>query len=89
MQQRTPTATDGGAAANTITVENPATGRAITTIPVLGANELRQMAARARQAQPQWAAIGTDGRARIMRRAQKWMLDNVDRVLDTVVAETG
>ena len=24
-----------------------------------------------------------------MRRAQKWMLDNADRVLDTVVSETG
>ena len=24
-----------------------------------------------------------------MRRAQKWMLDNADRVIDTVVSETG
>ena len=47
------------------------------------------MAARAREAQPQWEAIGFDGRARIMRRAQKWFFDNADRVLDQVVAETG
>ncbi len=89
VQQRTPPPADGGTATNTITVDNPATGQPITTVPVLGAGELREMAARARQAQPQWAAIGIDGRARIMRRAQKWMLDHADRVLDSVVAETG
>ncbi len=47
------------------------------------------MAQRARQAQPQWEAIGFEGRARIMRRAQKWMLDNADRVLESVVRESG
>ena len=78
-----------GASTNTIAVENPATGELIATISVLGAGELREMAARAREAQPQWEAVGFDGRARIMRRAQKWMVDNADRVLDCVVQETG
>jgi acyl-CoA reductase-like NAD-dependent aldehyde dehydrogenase len=78
-----------GASAHTIAVENPATGEPITTVPVLGAAELEAMVLRARQAQPQWEAIGFDGRARIMRRAQKWMLDNADRVLDSVVRESG
>jgi acyl-CoA reductase-like NAD-dependent aldehyde dehydrogenase len=75
--------------ADTIAVENPATGRQIGTIPIQGADELAAMAARAREAQPQWEAIGFDGRGRIMRRAQKWFFDNADRVLDQVVAETG
>jgi acyl-CoA reductase-like NAD-dependent aldehyde dehydrogenase len=74
---------------NTIPVENPATGELITTIPIQGADELVEMAAAAREVQPQWEAIGFDGRARIMRRAQKWFFDNADRVLDQVVAETG
>jgi len=78
-----------GRSASTIEVENPATGKLITTVPVLGAEELAAMAARAREARPQWEAIGFEGRARVMRRAQKWMLDNADRVLDTVVSETG
>ncbi|MGZ4192349.1 MAG: aldehyde dehydrogenase family protein [Solirubrobacteraceae bacterium] len=78
-----------GSADHTIAVENPATGELITTVPVLDASELEAMARRARQAQPQWAAIGFDGRARIMRRAQKWMFDNADRVLDCVVRESG
>jgi acyl-CoA reductase-like NAD-dependent aldehyde dehydrogenase len=89
VEQRTPAKTNGASGAQTITVENPATGAVITTVPVLEAGELHDMAARARQAQPQWAAIGFDGRGRIMRRAQKWMLDNAERVIDTVVGESG
>jgi acyl-CoA reductase-like NAD-dependent aldehyde dehydrogenase len=89
VEERTTAETNGGQAAGTISVENPATGELITTVPVLGAEELRAMAARARDAQPQWEAIGFDGRGRVMRRAQKWMLDNAERVLDSVVAESG
>jgi acyl-CoA reductase-like NAD-dependent aldehyde dehydrogenase len=88
VEQRTRAETNG-AEAQTIPVENPATGELITTVPVLGAEELRAMAERARAAQLQWAAIGFEGRGRIMRRAQKWMLDNADRVIESVVAETG
>ncbi|MGI8715144.1 MAG: aldehyde dehydrogenase family protein [Solirubrobacteraceae bacterium] len=77
------------AGVRTIPVENPATGELIATIPIQGADELAEMAAAAREARPQWEAIGFDGRARIMRRAQKWFFDNADRVLDQVVAETG
>src|ERR1700759_5657649 len=78
-----------GATAHTIAVENPATGEVITTVPVLGRDELEAMGSRARLAQPQWEAFGFEGRARIMRRAQKWMLDNADRVLESVVRESG
>jgi acyl-CoA reductase-like NAD-dependent aldehyde dehydrogenase len=89
VEQRTAADTNRGASANTIAVEDPATGELITTVPVVGADELSAMAARAREAQPQWQAIGFEGRGRIMRRAQRWMFDNVDRVLETVVSETG
>ena len=88
VEQHEQAETNGGSQA-TIPVENPATGELIGTIPVLGAGELAEMAARGREAQPQWEAIGFEGRARIMRRAQKWMLDNTDRVIETVVSETG
>ena len=89
VQEQAVDAATNGAAANTIAVENPATGALLSTIPILGAAELAQLAATAREAQPQWAAIGFEGRARVMRRAQKWILDNAERVLDTVVSETG
>jgi acyl-CoA reductase-like NAD-dependent aldehyde dehydrogenase len=61
----------------------------ITTIPVLGSDEISDMAARARAAQPGWSALGFKGRARVFKRAQKWMLENTERVLDVVVSETG
>ena len=83
----TPTERAGEAA--TIAVENPATGERITAVPLNGPAALEAMARRAREAQPGWEAIGFEGRGRVLRRAQKWMLDNADRVLGVVVSETG
>jgi acyl-CoA reductase-like NAD-dependent aldehyde dehydrogenase len=80
---------NGGAAQATIAVENPATGELLTTVPLLGADEVRRMVERARRAQPGWAELGFEARGRIMRRAQKWMVDNVERVIDVVVSEAG
>ncbi len=87
--EQQPRAGTNGAHTASIPVENPATGEVITTIPVLTEAEIAQMAVRGRAAQPGWEAIGFSGRAQILRRAQKWMLDHADRVLDTVVAENG
>ncbi|HSO99276.1 MAG TPA: aldehyde dehydrogenase family protein [Solirubrobacteraceae bacterium] len=78
-----------GASSASIPVENPATGETITSVPTIGAEQIAEMAARARAAQPAWESLGFEHRGRIMRRAQKWMLDNADRVLRTVVAESG
>ena len=86
--QHEPAATNG-AAERTIGVENPATGELITTVPVRSADELAEMAQRGREAQPAWDALGFEGRGRIMRRAQRWMFDNAQRVLEAVVQETG
>jgi acyl-CoA reductase-like NAD-dependent aldehyde dehydrogenase len=76
-------------ATGAIEVENPATGEIVRTVPALGAGEVRELVARARAAQPAWEALGFDGRARVLRRAQKWVLDNSDRVVETIVSETG
>ncbi len=89
VSQQSPVQTNGGTGTNTIGVENPATGDLITTIPVLGADDIAELAKRARAAQPGWEAIGFEARGRVMRRAQKWMLDNADRVIDVVVSESG
>jgi acyl-CoA reductase-like NAD-dependent aldehyde dehydrogenase len=89
VSQQSPVQTNGGTGTITIGVENPATGDLITTIPVLGADGIAELAKRARAAQPGWDAIGFEGRGRVMRRAQKWMLDNADRVIDVVVSESG
>jgi acyl-CoA reductase-like NAD-dependent aldehyde dehydrogenase len=44
---------------------------------------------RARAAQPAWEALGFDGRGEILRRAQKWVVENSDRIARTIVSETG
>jgi acyl-CoA reductase-like NAD-dependent aldehyde dehydrogenase len=87
--QDTPADTNGGSGAATIPVENPATGELIGTVPLLGQGEVAELAQRARAAQPGWAALGFDGRAAVMKRAQQWMLEHPERIIDTVVSETG
>jgi acyl-CoA reductase-like NAD-dependent aldehyde dehydrogenase len=72
-----------------IPVENPATGETVATVPDLGPEAVAEMAARGRAAQPEWGAYGFDGRARVLLRAQKWLMDNAERVVETIVSETG
>jgi acyl-CoA reductase-like NAD-dependent aldehyde dehydrogenase/choline dehydrogenase-like flavoprotein len=72
-----------------IAVENPATGQTIATVPDLGPDEVRAMVARAREAQPIWEAIGFAGRAEVLLAARRWMVDNAERVVTTIVGETG
>ncbi|MGH2864506.1 MAG: aldehyde dehydrogenase family protein, partial [Solirubrobacteraceae bacterium] len=68
---------DGDRAGNAeIAVENPASGETVRTVADLGAEAVAEMAAAARRAQPQWEAYGFDGRARVLLRAQKWLMDN-------------
>src|SRR5215207_7893595 len=75
--------------ADGIPVENPATGEVIATVPVTSADEVRAIVARARAAQPAWESLGFEGRAKVLRRAQKWVTDNQDRIVETIVSETG
>ena len=72
-----------------IEVENPATGEIITTVPDLTAAELHELAVKGRVAQPGWEALGYEGRGRVLLRAQKWLIENADRVIATIVSETG
>ncbi|MGZ4232574.1 MAG: aldehyde dehydrogenase family protein, partial [Solirubrobacteraceae bacterium] len=87
--ERTSVESNGGATTATISVENPATGELITTVPVLGASDVQALAARGRAAQPGWNELGFEGRSKVLRRAQKWMLDNADRIIGVVVSESG
>ncbi len=70
-------------------VHNPATGAIVGHVPQRTAEEVREAVARARAAQPGWEALGFEGRGRILLRAQKWILDNSDRLIHTIVSETG
>src|SRR5881398_3528313 len=90
VEQHVPETHNGVASAGQgIPVENPATGETVATVPDLGAEAVAEMAARGRAAQPGWEAFGFDGRARVLLRAQKWLMDNADQVVSTIVSETG
>ncbi|MGI8460098.1 MAG: succinic semialdehyde dehydrogenase [Solirubrobacterales bacterium] len=82
-------ASNGHGTAKTIEVSNPATGEHIATVAALNGEGIAEVVARARAAQPGWQALGFEGRARVLRRTQKWVLDNRDRLARTIVAETG
>src|SRR5215212_1620223 len=68
-------ASANGAARDTIEVTNPATGEVVRTTPAVAPDDVSALVARAR--------------AKVLRRAQKWVIDNADRVIDTIVSETG
>jgi acyl-CoA reductase-like NAD-dependent aldehyde dehydrogenase len=74
---------------SSIDVRNPATGESIATVAVTDPEAVRSVVARARAAQPGWEALGFEGRARLFKRCQKWIVDNDDRIVDTIVSETG
>ena len=84
--EQAPASTNGHAG---IPVENPATGQVIATVPDISADEIRAMVEKARRVQPGWEALGFEGRARILLRAQKWIIQNRERVIETIVSETG
>jgi len=64
-----------------IAVENPATGQVIGHVPDMTALEVAELARRGRAAQPGWDALGFEGRGRVLKRMQRWVLDNADRVI--------
>ncbi len=72
-----------------IEVANPATGQVVGSVPVLSPEQVRDLVARARAAQPAWEALGFEGRAKVLRRAQKWVVDNTEQIVETIMSETG
>ncbi len=82
-------ASTNGAGAGGLDVVNPATGEVIASVAQATSDDVREAVARARAAQPAWEALGFDGRAKVFKRAQKWTIDNTDRIAKTIVSETG
>ena len=72
-----------------IAVENPATGEVIAHVPDMTADEVAALARKGRAAQPAWEALGFEGRGRILKRMQKWVLDHGDDIIDVIRSETG
>jgi acyl-CoA reductase-like NAD-dependent aldehyde dehydrogenase len=70
-------------------VHCPADGRLVGSVPDQGPAEVRDAAAALRAAQPAWEALGPKERSRHLRRWLDWLLDNEQRVVGLVQAETG
>jgi acyl-CoA reductase-like NAD-dependent aldehyde dehydrogenase len=80
---------DGQGAGAEIAIENPATGEVIAHVPDLSAEQVAELAGTGRAAQPGWQALGYDARAQVLLRMRTWIMDNADRVVATIVSETG
>jgi betaine-aldehyde dehydrogenase len=84
------TETNGAsAAAESIEVHNPATGEVIANVPVDSPEAVAATVKRVRANQPEWEAMGIEGRYHWLGKLRDWLLDNQDRVLDTMQRETG
>jgi acyl-CoA reductase-like NAD-dependent aldehyde dehydrogenase len=79
----------GAPAAEELSILNPATGETISTIPVDSPESVATTVARVRAVQPDWEAMGIEGRYHWLGKLRDWLLDNQDRVLDTMQRETG
>jgi acyl-CoA reductase-like NAD-dependent aldehyde dehydrogenase len=78
-----------GTAPETLEVLNPATGETIASLPVDSPEVVAATVARVRAAQPDWEAMGIEGRYHWLGKLRDWILDNSDRILDTMQRETG
>lgn len=76
-------------AVESIAVQNPATGEKIADVPVDSPETVAATVARVRANQPAWEALGFKGRRAWLNKLRDWILDNSDRITDTMQAETG
>ncbi len=75
--------------ANTLTVTNPVTGAPIGTIPITSTEHVNSAVARARAAQPAWAALGTQERARLLTAWAAAVWSEKSRAFQIIRDETG
>jgi acyl-CoA reductase-like NAD-dependent aldehyde dehydrogenase len=72
-----------------IRLANPATLESLGEVELAGEADVREAVLRARKAQPAWAQLGFDERARQLRRAVQVLLARQDEFVERIVGETG
>jgi acyl-CoA reductase-like NAD-dependent aldehyde dehydrogenase len=80
---------DGASPGTSFDVKDPATGEVIRSVQIDSPEQVRDAVARVRANQAQWEALGNKGRYLWLGRLRDWLIDNYDRVADTLQAETG
>jgi acyl-CoA reductase-like NAD-dependent aldehyde dehydrogenase len=84
-------ATNGASAPATETIDvlNPATGAVVDSIATDTPESIAATVARVRGNQAEWEALGIEGRYHWLGKLRDWILDNTERISDTMQAETG
>jgi acyl-CoA reductase-like NAD-dependent aldehyde dehydrogenase len=80
---------NGASPGESFEVNNPATGEVIQNVQIDSPEQVRDTVARVRANQAEWEALGNKGRHRWLGQLRDWLIDNYDRVADTMQAETG
>ena len=62
--------------AGRIEVQNPATGEVIGKVDDMSPAQVEAVVERARRAQPEWEALGFDGRGDVMFELRHWLVQN-------------
>jgi acyl-CoA reductase-like NAD-dependent aldehyde dehydrogenase len=73
----------------TIEVRNPADGTVVGSVPVDTPDTVAAKARELRLFQPEWEAIGADGRKAWLLKFQGWLLDNAEHLTDVLQSEAG
>jgi acyl-CoA reductase-like NAD-dependent aldehyde dehydrogenase len=88
-QTSAPESGNGAAPADRIEVQNPATGELIREIGIDPPQRVREVVERVRANQAEWEGLGNKGRYHWLGQLRDWLIDNHERVADTMQAETG
>jgi betaine-aldehyde dehydrogenase len=89
VEEAVGTAGSNGTGSERIEVLNPATGATVGSIAVDSPEKVAETVARVRGNQSAWEALGIEGRYEWLGKLRDWLLDNSERVADTMQAETG
>ncbi|MFF2086717.1 aldehyde dehydrogenase family protein [Nocardia sp. NPDC058176] len=74
--------------ASVIEVRNPATGERSGTVPITTPDDVAAAVRELRLYQPEWEAIGPDGRKQWLLKLQDWLIDNTEHLADVLQSET-
>src|SRR5687768_1245548 len=75
--------------AREIVSRDPSSGEEIGRAPLMNAADVAAAIRRARAAQPAWAALSYDERARYVLRARELVLDQTEEIATLISRETG
>ncbi|MEV6364808.1 aldehyde dehydrogenase family protein [Nocardia asteroides] len=76
------------AGAEVIAVRNPATGEQTGTVPITAPDDVAAAVRELRLYQPEWEAIGPEGRKKWLLKMQDWLIDNTEHLAAVLQSET-